>query len=86
MGISISEEKHQKLEANRRAGRLCASGNSRAGCSVRATKKVVQDSWIYRIGEGEVSRHEMPMCTRHARQFPVGFEGVNFRVLSIKEF
>jgi hypothetical protein len=82
MGYSISAELHDKLEKNRRDGRLCAgSSRSRVGCSTRATIIVFTESWIYAIDEGKSAVHEMRMCSRHARQNLIGFEGVNFRVV-----
>jgi hypothetical protein len=84
VGYSISAELHDKLEKNRRENRLCnGAARSRAGCSTRATTVVVTESWVYRIGEGKSTRHEVRMCTRHARQTPIGFSGVNFRVVDL---
>jgi hypothetical protein len=82
MGYDISQETYERIEQNRRDGRLC-QGSSR--CSTRATWKVDQRSWIYRIGEGEASEHPMVMCAKHARQYPAGYRGVNFEVLAIEQ-
>lgn len=87
MGISISEDKYQKMEKLRREGRLCQSGDSRAGCAIRATVRSAQETWTYRIGEGESQTNTAVFCLRHARRYALpGSEGVNFRVLSTERF
>ena len=67
MGHSITEETHNKIETNRRAGRLCAGGYRH--CTAKAIWKIDLDGnkgWI--------------MCTRHAKDFHVGYRGQNFTV------
>lgn len=87
MGFSITEEKARKLDELRREGRLCkAATRTRAGCSARANRKVMQQSWWYKIGEGTSSIYNMTMCKRHADQMPIGFKGVNFIVLQVSKF
>lgn len=82
MGESITAERAAKIEANRAAGRLCRGAHrSRAGCPTRATVGVRSESWTYLIGEGPRFERVLPMCRRHAKQSPEGFEGKNFRVL-----
>lgn len=84
MGYSITAEKHQKIEALRREGRLCQTNNGRGGCSARATVQQTVEDWNYRVGEGESTVRTMVHCARHARRFPAGFRGVNFVVLSVQ--
>jgi len=87
MGYDISQARYEKLERNRRDGRLCGGATmARAGCSIRATVKLTEETWIYRVGEGTPRITTMTVCTRHARQTPVGFEGVNFRVTGMETF
>jgi hypothetical protein len=83
MGYSITQEKWERLEALRREGRLCCMDREHV---TKATVMVTQESWTYKIGEGESHVDEMPFCPRHARQVPEGYEGVNFRVLSHRKF
>jgi hypothetical protein len=80
MGYDISQETHERIEKNRRDGRLC-QGSGR--CSTRATKLVQQRCWPYRVGEGDLSERPMVMCAKHASEFPAGYVGVNFEVVSI---
>lgn len=87
MGYSITWEQHEKLEKNRRDGRLCQFSTGRGGCFTRATTKVTQDSWNYATEKdaGETPHvHVMTLCTRHA--MPVGYEGMNFTVTATEKF
>lgn len=84
MGHSITEATHQKIEKNRREGRLCGGATrSRSGCTTRATFVKTSEVWTYKIGEGEPQVLDMPVCKRHAAQTPVGYAGVNFRVTAV---
>lgn len=85
MGYSISEETYQRLERNRREGRLCGGATRvRHGCVARATQQAIQETWTHKIGEGESHVSPLSLCARHARQVAPGYEGVNFRVLSVE--
>jgi hypothetical protein len=86
MGYSMTSEKADKINALAAEARRCSMNNGRGGCATRATVMVVDQSFVYRLDEGAESVTEMPMCARHARQMPVGFEGVNFRVLDHRRF
>lgn len=81
MGYSMSQEQHDKIERNRRMGRLCSGG--RHFCVTPATRRVTSWTWTHKIGEGKAHESELLLCTRHARTYSVGFEGVNFIVKSI---
>jgi hypothetical protein len=78
MGHSISEETHIKLERNRRNGVLCAGGVRH--CTTPATVIVETDSYTHEYGVGPVQHGEMKFCARHARSYPTGFQGTNFKV------
>ena len=83
MGISIDEATHQKIERNRREGRLCQGAcRSRVGCTVRATWRITSRGWTYTVGEGTDHVNDMVMCGRHAREWTPGSGGVNFIVLA----
>lgn len=82
MGYSISQEQHDKLERNRREGRLCAMSTGRGGCFTRATWRERWESWPYKIGEGHRLVSIMTHCGRH--HLEPGYEGMNFRVLSVE--
>lgn len=84
MGYSISEEQHQRLEANRREGRTCHMSTGRGGCFTRATVKQTSESWPYKLEEGTSRIATMTFCKRHSSA--PGFEGVNFRVLATERF
>ncbi len=83
---SITAETHDALEANRRAGRLCAGGWRH--CTRRATRKVHTTTWLSEIGKGEPSSDARPLtlCTRHARDYHPGYRGVNFIVNEIERY
>jgi hypothetical protein len=81
MGYSISRAAWEKLEKRRRDGELC-QGPARS-CTNRALVVVTQETWTYKIGEGQSHTGELRMCKRHAAEFPVGFQGVNFKVLEV---
>lgn len=89
MGYSISQEKYEKLERNRREGRLCSMNNGRGGCSARATVRQHTLNWYY---EEEKLRGDPPregtsvLCRRHANEMPPGYEGRNFTVVSEERF
>lgn len=84
MGISITEAKAQKLDKNRREGRLCGGPTrSRAGCATRATWQLVEEVWTHNLGVGKSRVTILPVCKRHAMQLPAGYCGVNFRVLEV---
>src|SRR5215831_3291963 len=78
MGYSISQEQHERLERNRRAGRLCAMSTGRGGCFTAATTAHLTESWPYAIGEGRSRLHTQHFCGRHSSVCAVG---VNFRTL-----
>lgn len=84
MGYSITAETYEKMEANRQEGRLCAGGNRH--CATRATRKIVTEGWLSKVGEGDSHKGEMPLCTRHAKSYTPGYHGVNFVVLDVKKF
>ncbi len=86
MGHSISQETGRKLDENRRAGRLCAGGVRH--CTKPATVKVHQTAYTHEWGVGKPAEglDPMTMCTRHAREFPPGYQGVNFRVDSHERY
>jgi hypothetical protein len=65
MGHSISSQVHDKLEANRRNGRLCAGGRNH--CTTPATVKVITT-------DDEAGRTYGPakFCRRH-NVYPVGY-------------
>jgi hypothetical protein len=85
MGYDISQSKHDRLERNRAAGRLCGGATMAAGgCSIRATVRHTEDFWTHKIGVGASRRTTLTTCTRHAA--PVGFEGVNFRVVAVTSY
>lgn len=89
MGYDLSWEQGEKLERYRREGRLCAVSTGRGGCFNRATVRQTQESWYYEGDklEGKPPRAvEMTLCVRHARQYPAGYEGVNFRVVAQERF
>lgn len=84
MGYSITAEQAAKLAANRAAGRACKGGHR--DCAVRATRKVTSEAWTYKIGEGASHTSTLTLCGRHAKGYVAGFEGVNFRVVSVEAF
>lgn len=85
MGYSISQETYERIERNRREGRLCRGGSR---CSSRGTWWAFHETWVHKIGEGDskLDMQGMPFCKKHLREFAphVGFEGVNYRVVRIK--
>jgi hypothetical protein len=81
MGHSITRETHDKLEQRRAAGELCQGTG--AHCTARAVVTVTSENWTHAVGEGTPAVSDMRMCPRHARQFPPGYAGVNFRVLAV---
>ena len=83
MGYSITAATARKLDRNRHEGCLCA-GPARS-CVTRATVAVTQESWTYKIGEGPARVSDLLMCPRHAGQFPAGYQGVNFRVIAVRD-
>lgn len=83
MGYSISQEQWEKLQRYEREGRRCAFSTTGGGCFNRATTGVTQESWTYKVGEGDSREHEMTLCTRHAED--VGYQGVNFRVTATRK-
>jgi hypothetical protein len=85
MGYSISQTKWERLERNRRDGRLCGGATSApGGCATRATVIHSELFWVHRIGEGEPRPITMRTCARHA--MPVGYQGVNFRITARRDF
>jgi hypothetical protein len=82
MGYSISQATWEKLEKRRRDGELC-QGPARS-CTNRALVVVTQETWTYRVGDGLSHVSTMRMCSRHAAEFPVGYQGVNFKVLGVE--
>jgi hypothetical protein len=81
MGYDISQTKHDRLERNRAAGRLCGGATmAPGGCSIQATVRMTEDFWTHKIDVGPARRTTMTTCARHA--YPVGFAGVNFRVVA----
>ncbi len=78
MGQSVSAEVAAKVSANRVAGRLCKGPTrSSLGCPAPATRVIVVTE--------KGSKRELTMCTRHAKGFPVGFGGENFRVTEVRK-
>lgn len=78
MGQSVTAEVAEKIEANRLAGRLCKGPTrSTLGCHEPATRVIT-------VTEKGKPR-ELTMCTRHAKGFPVGFGGENFRVTGVRK-
>lgn len=58
MGYDISQAKYEKLEKNRSEGRLCGGATmAKAGCSIRATRREITETWNYKIGEGVCVTH-----------------------------
>lgn len=81
MGYSISEATHRKLEKNRREGRLCCGATAaRYGCLTRATIEATQESFAYRLDEGEGLALKSRYCARHLPRE----DGVNFRVIAAR--
>lgn len=81
MGRSIRRETWELLEKRRREGELCQGPGQ--DCTSRATVVITQESWTYEVGKGQPSISTLKMCPRHARSFPVGYQGGNFRVLGV---
>lgn len=81
MGYSISRETHERIEANRAAGRLCG-GSSR--CSSRATRMTIA------LLERETGTWEwscMVMCKKHADQmvaWPAYTNGAQMGILGLQ--
>lgn len=84
MGYSITHEQHQRLERLKAEGRDCKMSTRGGGCFNRATRKATQQSFPYKLDEGNESTHVMTLCTRHV--YPVGYEGVNFRVTKVEKY
>lgn len=84
MGYSISAATHDKIEQNRRDGRLCAGGASRHGCTTPAKVRVTTQSWPHAIGEGQMTERQMTFCERHWRTLPT--RGVNFDVTGYERY
>lgn len=85
MGYSITGEQHDRMEANRREGRLCQGGVR--SCTVRATRKVTVTSDAYNDGR-YVHTSTITYCPRHARMYGgyVGYRGANFVVDAVEKF
>ena len=85
MGYSILKSTGDKLERNRREDRLCR-GTGRS-CVTRAKWRVTQEAWMYRIGEGASwTDDKLTVCNVHARDLYPGYQGVNFRVISVDPY
>jgi hypothetical protein len=77
MSSSITERVHDKIEANRDAGRFCDVPS--ATCTSAATVKVTMDKW----SPQDVLKTQVVavmLCGRHASLVPVGHRGRNFTV------
>lgn len=86
MGYSISAEQHDKLERNRRDGRLCWVATGRGGCFNRATIRLTLESWLtgqHRAAGEPPTIGTAVVCSRHARD---NREGTNFRVTGAERF
>jgi hypothetical protein len=87
MGYSLSQEQWEKLEQNKREGRLCCVSTGRGGCFNRATRRLTQHSWPYeadRQAGKTPDLHVAVACARHAT--PDWQEGLNFTTLKVEKF
>jgi hypothetical protein len=81
VGYSISMEQANKLERNRREGRLCAMSTGRGGCFTRATWVEKGDSWYYEedmVAGKEPHPLVHTVCAKH--RMGAGYKGRNFVV------
>jgi hypothetical protein len=87
MGYSLSQEQYEKLEQNRREGRLCCVSTGRGGCFSRATRRLTHESWPYEQDRKDgkpPTIGTVVACTRHAT--PAWQEGLNYRTTKVEKF